>query len=299
MKKKIGIIGAGVVGTAVGVVLKENGFEITGVYDRKTESTEQLVARTGGKACSTPREVSHLADILFITTSDTAIAAVVDQLVADQAVRSGQILIHMSGAQTTEVMDKSKIMGARVLSVHPLQSFARPEQAMANLPGSVFSIEGDAEAYDEAIKIVEALGGEYFFIDREAKVLYHAGACVVSNYLVTVVDMGVKLLVAAGIPSPMAVRALLPLIMGTVNNIEKIGVPQALTGPIARGDQGTVIKHLERMQTDCPELVDLYRWLGAYTARVAVEKGSIDAAMGAQLKNMMFQKNNEEAVVDS
>ena len=270
MGKKVGIIGAGVVGTAVGVVLNNKGYEITSVYDIKFESTIELVERIGCTAFTSPQEVSRSADMLFITTSDTAIENVVDSLADYDAFHAGQIIVHMSGAQSSEILDRAKDFGALVLSVHPLQSFADVERAISNLPGSIFSIEGDREAYDTAVCIVETLGGEYFFIDRKAKPLYHAGACVVSNYLVTLIDFGIKLLELTGIPRQMATRALLPLINGTVNNVENIGIPNALTGPIARGDLGTILKHLNCLQEMAPELMRLYSWLGFYTAQIAV-----------------------------
>lgn len=276
MERKIGIIGAGVVGTAVGVVLRHKGYEITSVYDIKFESTKELVERIGCTAYTSPQEVSRSADILFITTSDTAIEDVVDSLADSGAFCPGQVIVHMSGAQSSEILDRAKDFGAHVLSVHPLQSFADVERAIDILPGSIFSIEGDREAYDTAVCIVETLGGEYFFIDRKAKPLYHAGACVVSNYLVTIIDFGVKLLESTGIPRQVATRALLPLINGTVNNVENIGIPKALTGPIARGDFTTIFKHLDCLEEMAPELMKLYSWLGFYTAQIAVEKGSID-----------------------
>ncbi|MEN6347900.1 MAG: Rossmann-like and DUF2520 domain-containing protein [Syntrophomonas sp.] len=276
MKNRIGIIGAGVVGTAVGVVLKEKGYEITGVTDIKSESTKELVDRIGCTFCPSPQEVSRSAELLFITTSDTAIQDVVDLLANSRAFCAGQIIIHMSGAQSSEILDRAKEFGAGVLSVHPLQSFASLDRAIENLPGSVFSIEGDAEVYDDAVRIVEAFAGEYFFIDRKAKPLYHAGACAVSNYLVTVVNLGIKLLEAAGIPRDMAAKALLPLINGTVRNIEKVGIPQALTGPISRGDLGTVKRHLDRLHETAAELINLYSYLGFCTAEIAEEKKTID-----------------------
>lgn len=278
MNEKIGIIGAGVVGTAVGVVLHSKGFEVTGVYDVKPESTMMLVERTGCAAFPTPQEVSRSADILFITTSDSSIQAVADELAACQAFRQGQTVLHMSGAHSSEILDKAKEFEARVLSVHPLQSFASLDRAIDNLPGSVFSIEGDADAQNQAVKIVKALGGEYFFIERKAKPLYHAGACVVSNYLVAVVDLGVKLLEATGISGEVAIKALMPLITGTVNNLQSIGVPQALTGPIARGDISTVLEHQKCMEEQTPGLLGLYNSLGYYTADVARAKGTIDEA---------------------
>jgi len=275
--KKMGIIGAGVVGTAIGVILSTKGYEITGVCDSKSESTRQLVDRIGTKVYLDPRDVARSADILFITTGDSKIEEVVDLLANAGAFSPAQTVIHMSGAQTSAILDRAKQQGAQAVSVHPLQSFANLEGAIANLPGSVFSIEGDEAAHAVAVEVVKALGGEYFFIAREAKPLYHAGACVVSNYLVTLIDLGVKLLAAAGIPADAARTALMPLVRGSVNNIEKIGIPGALTGPIARGDINTVNNHLERMREMAPQLVQLYSLLGFYTAPVAEAKGTIDS----------------------
>ena len=98
----------------------------------------------------------------------------------------------------------------------------------------------------------------------------------VSNYLVTVLDLGMKLLESTGIPPSMATRALMPLVHGTINNVENIGIPRALTGPIARGDISTINKHLDCMEEMAPELVKLYTLLGSYTAPIAREKGTID-----------------------
>lgn len=276
MKRKMGIIGSGVVGTAIGVVLNAKGYEITGIHDIQSESTHKLVERIGCRAYLDPQDVARLSDILFITSNDSAIQQVVDDLADKKAFHSGQVVVHMSGAQSSEILDRAKQFGAQVLSVHPLQSFANLEGAIENLPGSVFSIEGDKAAYGAAVCIVESLGGEYFFIDRKAKPLYHAGACVVSNYLVTLLDFGMKFLQTTGIPASMASRALMPLVHGTIKNVENIGIPNALTGPIARGDISTITKHLECMEEMAPELVKLYTLLGFYTSPIAQQKGTID-----------------------
>lgn len=295
--KKIGIIGAGVVGTAVGVVLDQKGYEITGIYDIKPESTRQLVDRIHCLSYRTPEEVSCSADMLFITPCDSAIGNVVNVLADRGAFYPGQIIVHMSGAQSSEVLDRAKEFGAHVLSVHPLQSFANLDMAINNLPGSVFSIEGDKDAYDAAVCIVETLGGEYFFIDRKAKPLYHAGACVVSNYLVTLIDFGVKLLESTGIPKNLATKALMPLINGTVRNVENIGIPKALTGPIARGDLSTILKHLDCLEEMAPELTRLYSWLGFYTAQIAVEKGTIDVRAMEEFQKLFIQELSRVASV--
>lgn len=294
--KKIGIIGTGVVGTAIGVVLSTKGYEITGIYDINAESTIQLAERIFCTAYGSPQEVSRAADILFITSNDNAIREVVDTLADCNGFHSGQIVVHMSGAQSSEILDRAKDFGAKVLSVHPLQAFANFEMAVQNLPGSVFSIEGDTDAYDAAVCIVETLGGEYFFIDRRAKPLYHAGACVVSNYLVTLIDLGVKLLESTGIPKSLAAKALLPLINGTIKNVEQIGIPKALTGPIARGDLSTIVKHLDCLEDMAPELLELYSRLGIQTSQIALEKGTIDAATMEEFQQVFFKEIAETTV---
>lgn len=296
MSKNIGIIGAGVVGTAIGVVLQNKGYEITGVYDKKIESTKALVERIGCTTFISAQELSCLVDILFITTPDSAIKAVADKLATENAFTAGQLVIHMSGAHSSELLDKAREQGARVLSLHPLQSFANVETAIKNLPGSMFSLEGDADAYPLGIEIIENLGGNYFFIDRQAKPLYHAGACVVSNYLVTVIDLGIKLLEKTGLPREMAVASLMPLINGTISNIESSGIPEALTGPVSRGDLDTVYNHLICMEKIEPGLLNLYSCLGYYTAEVAYAKGTID---GEQKKEFQQLFNKSGTAVHS
>ncbi|KUG04997.1 hypothetical protein ASZ90_017606 [hydrocarbon metagenome] len=284
MSKKVGIIGAGVVGTAIGVVLHDKGYEITGVHDKKSESTKTLVDRIECATYASPQEVSRSTDILFITTTDSAIQSVVDELANSRAFTDGQVVIHMSGAQSSEILNKARHFGARILSLHPLQSFANLEMAINNIPGSIFSIEGDKDTYAVGIDMVEKLEGEYFFIDPAAKPLYHAGACVVSNYLVTVINLGIKLMEITGVPREMTVKALLPLIKGTIRNIETVGIPDALTGPISRGDISTILNHLACMEETGAELIDLYSCLGYYTSQVALEKGTIDMEQMTQFQ---------------
>ncbi len=276
MTTKISIIGSGVVGTAIGVILGSQGYEIAGVYDARREAVAQLVEKTGCRTFLNPEEAARAADVIFITCNDSAISEVADILADKGSIHCGQTVIHTSGAHSAAILDRAKECGAKVVSVHPLQSFANLDAAVVNLPGSVFSIEGDREAYDIAVELVKALGGEYFFIDSDAKPLYHAGACVVSNYLVTLIDLGGRLLEKAGIPAEQAHQALMPLVRGTLNNIEKTGIPRALTGPIARGDIATVSKHLACLESVAEEQNELYRRLGYHTIPIARAKGSIN-----------------------
>ncbi len=287
MKKRVGIIGAGVVGTAMGVILSRQGWEVTGVYDLRPESTRFLAQEVGARIGSSPTEVSRSADVVLVTTSDSAIEGVVRGIAKEGGFREGQFVAHMSGALSSDVLWAAREQGAITLSVHPVQSFASVERALQNLPGSVFSIEGDERGFELAAEVVRTLGGEFFFIDKKAKPLYHASACVVSNYLVTLVDFGLQLMEQAGIPRESAHRALLPLIEGTVNNIVNIGIPGALTGPIARGDVATVTRHLDSIRGMMPEWLGFYRVVGYHTVDVARAKGTIDEETALTLKNLL------------
>jgi predicted short-subunit dehydrogenase-like oxidoreductase (DUF2520 family) len=160
--------------------------------------------------------------------------------------------------------------------MHPLQSFADVETAVQALPGSFFFLEGDAEAVDLLRSLVISIDGRPVPLASSSKALYHAAACAASNYLVTLVDYAAALLGKAGVPDDVALPALLPLVAGTVRNLEAVGLPDALTGPIARGDLGTVRAHLAALRRAPGDLVRLYVALARKTVEVALRKGRIE-----------------------
>jgi predicted short-subunit dehydrogenase-like oxidoreductase (DUF2520 family) len=274
MRKSLGIIGTGAVGSALGILLHRQGYALAGVYDIDRSRSRNLIETTGCQLMAAPEEVAQVADILFITTKDAQIQGVVEDLAEKGAFFPGQIVIHTSGSQSAHIMAAASAGGAFLLSLHPLQSFANDAMAIENIPGSVFSIEGDKQVYDVAVSLVELLEGEYFFINEQAKPVYHAGACVVSNYLVGLMHLGVQLLVSADVPEELAQKALLPLLRGTVHNLENMPPAEALTGPIARGDAETIEKQLAGMEQLIPEMTQLYSELGLYTTRLAAKKGT-------------------------
>lgn len=281
---KVAIIGAGSVGTAVGVLLARAGYEMAGVASRTPESAARLASRLGAPSYERPEEAARVADIVLITTSDQAIGKVAREVALAGGFRAGQAAIHFSGSLTSEVLEPAARAGAIALSIHPLQSCPSGEAGIRNLPRAVYSIEGDQRGYELAEKLVRALGSSsFFFIDKEAKPLYHAAACVASNYLVTLLRLSQDLLARAGMPVEMVFPALLPLIQGTLDNIAAMGIPLALTGPIARGDVGTIQDHLAAMQARAPELISFYSLLAQQTIDLAQEKGTLSPEKAAQL----------------
>jgi predicted short-subunit dehydrogenase-like oxidoreductase (DUF2520 family) len=184
-------------------------------------------------------------------------------------------VVHCSGADSIEILQAAKDSGAQVGAFHPLQTFVNTEQALANIPGSTFVLEAEEPLLSTLKNMATELEGQLIELKANNKVLYHAAAVIASNYMVTLVKLATDLWQSFGISSHQASRALLPLIRGTLSNIDTAGIPQCLTGPIARGDTGTVSKHLDALRRSAPSLLSSYRELGLQTIPIALAKGKI------------------------
>jgi predicted short-subunit dehydrogenase-like oxidoreductase (DUF2520 family) len=263
---KFGVIGAGIVGTAIAVRLEEAGHECIGVETRSEASYERFCRYISKKRIPLEEWVPE-ADLIFITTQDGMIRSAAKNLAERQLYKPSQIWIHCSGSQKAEILKENPALPIKTLSMHPIQTFAEIDEALRLLPGTHFGLEG--EAVEEGERIVQDLGGISHPLDPEKKPLYHAGSVMVSNYLVTLADMAVQLFSLAGIPKEDALQSLIPLMQGTLRNLDKVGLPQALTGPIARGDSEVVRSHLECLP---PELEQVYKALGLSTLGIAQVK---------------------------
>jgi predicted short-subunit dehydrogenase-like oxidoreductase (DUF2520 family) len=274
--QKVAIIGAGVVGTALGYLLKKAGYEIAGIASRTRTSAQKARKFIGQGDVSTDLSaVARKADIVFITTSDTAIEDACRSIASGGGFRQGAFVLHTCGALPSGILRSAKKRGAKTGSLHPLQSLANVKEAVKNLPGSYFCVEGDPEAVAVAKEVVRALKGKEIAIQVTKKPLYHAGACAASNFLVATVGFGLDLFQAAGISRQDSIAALMPLIKGTVRNIESLGIPAALTGPIARGDARVVEDHLCALSKKGKLMTALYTELGKYTVTTGIRKGTL------------------------
>ncbi|NLO90161.1 MAG: DUF2520 domain-containing protein [Clostridia bacterium] len=287
---RAGFIGAGVVGTAMGKLIKEKGFEIEGYCSRSLESAKRAAKATGSRRYEDPAELASKCPLLFITTPDSAIGETAEKLAEKGAFFKGQVVAHMSGSLGADVLSPARDHGAFLLSIHPLQSCADVEQGVKNLSRAVFSLEGDKEGIEVGKRIVEAIGGRYFIISREDKALYHAALCVVSNYLVSLFSMGSQMLLAAGIDESLLTQALIPLMEGTLENLKHLKPPAALTGPIARGDAETVEAHLRVLEDKLPQYLEAYRILGLETLKLSREKGHISPERAKAIGELLKEK---------
>ena len=287
---KLGFIGAGTVGTALSVRLSSRGYRVAAVSSRSQTSARNLAqAISGCRALNNNQEVADTAELIFITTPDDAIAPVVSQI----QWHAGQRVVHCSGADSTDILEPAKRLGAQVGVFHPLQTFASVSQAMENMPGSTFVIEAEEPLLSILKDMANALDGNWVELKASDKVIYHAAAVIACNYLVTLVKLATDLWQTFSIPPHQATQVLLPLLRGTINNIDTIGIPQCLTGPIARGDTGTIKKHLKALQKIAPAVLSTYRELGLQTIPIALAKGKINQQQAQELQAILKQPEHD------
>jgi predicted short-subunit dehydrogenase-like oxidoreductase (DUF2520 family) len=281
---KLGFIGAGTVGTALAIRLSSKGYQIAAVSSRSQTSARKLAdAISGCYASNNNQDVADASELVFVTTPDDAIASVVSQI----QWHAGQSVVHCSGADSTDILEPAKKSGAQIGVFHPLQTFASVKQAIENMPGSTFVLEAEEPLLNTLKDMATALDGRWVELKASDKVVYHAAAVIACNYLVTLVKLATDLWQTFNIPPNQATQALLPLLRGTIHNIETISIPQCLTGPIARGDTGTIKKHLNALQKTSPTLLSIYRELGLQTIPIALAKGKINQHQAHDLEAIL------------
>jgi predicted short-subunit dehydrogenase-like oxidoreductase (DUF2520 family) len=280
----LGFIGAGPVGTTFGVRLSERGYRVAAVADIQADRTGRFARRVPGcRVCTDNQEVADAAEMVFITTADDYIAKVCSEL----RWRKGQAAVHCSGAGTVQSLEAARRQGALVGSIHPCQTFSGIEQAIENLPGSTFGIEAEEPLKSRLTEIALALKGDIVYLTSEDKVLYHAAAAIACNYFTTLVKLATGLWENFGKTPADGIKAYLPLLRGTLNSIEKVGYPQCLTGPIARGDVATVGRHLAALEKYAPHMLALYKELGTFTVPIGRDKGTLPPEKAGQLLQLL------------
>lgn len=281
---KIGFVGAGTVGTALAVRLSQRGCPVIAASSRSLSSAQKLAELVNNcQVCQTAQEVADAAQLVFITTPDDVIAGVASEVQWHEE----QGVVHCSGAHSVDILEPAKRLGAAIGSFHPLQTFASYQQAIENLPGSTFVVEAEEPLLSQLKGLACILDGSYVELKPGNKVLYHAAAVFVSNYLVTLVKLALDLWQDFGVAPDEATKALLPLLKGTINNIDNIGLPHCLTGPVARGDLSTIGKHLSALEAKDYSLLITYKELGLQTVPIALAKGRIDEHRAEEITTLL------------
>ena len=280
----LGFIGAGRMGTALAWGLARKGYAVAAVASRSRNSAERLAASIAG--CRIMPDAQSLADsveLVLMTVPDDAIAATCAAL----NWRAGQAVVHCSGATELLALSPAASSGARTGGFHPLQMFTEPETALRGLPGCTIAVEAEPPLLETLCAMAEALGCHALRLPPGKRALYHAGAVYVAAFVNALVQDALAVWSPLGLSQADAIRALLPLLRGTADSIERSGPAQGMAGPVSRGDVGTVEKHVRALGALDAGLLDLYRRLALRTVTLGIERGSLAPEKAAALRELL------------
>ncbi|HYE99477.1 MAG TPA: DUF2520 domain-containing protein [Planctomycetota bacterium] len=270
---RVAIIGAGKAGRALGRLARRAGYAIGPVVCRTRAHAEAAAAFIGA---GEPGAEPIGAELTLLAVPDEAIPRVAASL----KLPPRAVVAHTCGTHGAAVLRPCRPAGA----LHPLRSFADPGRAVEAFRGTFCAVDGDPDAVRALEAFVRRIGGRPLRVRSGRKALYHAGAVFASNYVVAVLDAALSLFQRAGLARDEAVEALAGLAGGTVANVRAVGLPDALTGPIERGDAATVGRHLDALRRHAPGLTELYARLGRRTVGIARAKGTLGRSAAGRLQ---------------
>jgi predicted short-subunit dehydrogenase-like oxidoreductase (DUF2520 family) len=280
-KPSIAMMGAGNLGTALALSLREAGYPIESVIARRGKSltrAKRLARQIGASAVLGGEEVR--ARVLWLCVPDSEIARVALSL-AEKFQGKGKIVLHSSGALGSEILEPLRRKGAAVASVHPLMTFVK--RSRPSLVGVSFAIEGDPVAVRAARGIVHDLGSESCAISQREKNAYHAWGTFASPLLTALLATTERVAGLAGVGRKAARQRMLPILLQTVRNYGTLGAAAGFSGPIVRGDLETVWRHLEVLRT-----ASIPRQVYLALARAALEY--LPAKNKASLKRLLERR---------
>ncbi|CAM3718588.1 Rossmann-like and DUF2520 domain-containing protein [Nocardioides zeicaulis] len=264
---RVGVIGAGRVGAVLARALRDAGHDVVAAAGESDASRSRIAALLPGVRPAKPTEVARAADLLLLTVPDDMLANVVRVLSDSGAIRPGQVVVHTSGRHGLAVLAPARAAGARTAAVHPAMTFTGTDVDLPRLAGCVFGVTADAADRPLVEALVADLGGRAMWVPEERRTLYHAGLAHGANHLVTLVTEAMETLSAAGADDPAG--TLRPLLAAALDNALEHG-DAALTGPIVRGDVGTVRAHVAGLVADAPQTLPSY---------VAMARATLDRAL--------------------
>ena len=278
----VGVVGAGRVGAVLGAALQRAGHHLAGVAAVSRESLRRAESLVPDAPVLPPDQVAADADLLVLSVPDDVLADLVRGFAAAKAVRPGTMVAHTSGAHGFGVLDPLTRIGALPMALHPVMTFTGTEVDLQRLAGACFGVTAPEELRLAAEALVIEMGSEPVWIEEAARPLYHAALAVGANHLVTLVAQAADMLAQAGVKQPS--RMLGPLLGAALDNALRRG-DLALTGPVARGDAGTVRAHLATLDT--PESVGAYLAMSRLTAVRALAAGVLTPERAAALLDVL------------
>ncbi|MGW5866369.1 Rossmann-like and DUF2520 domain-containing protein [Streptomyces sp. NPDC055239] len=280
----VGVVGAGRVGPALAAALQLAGHRPVAVSGVSEASVRRAALLLPDVPLVTPAQVLERADLVLLTVPDDALPSLVEGLVETEAVRPGQLMVHTSGRYGTKVLEPALRAGALPLALHPAMTFTGTPVDVQRLAGCSFGVTAPEELRLAAEALVIEMGGEPEWIAEESRPLYHAALALGANHLVTLVAESMDLLKDAGVQAPD--RMLGPLLGAALDNALRSG-DAALTGPVARGDAGTVAAHVAELRKHAPQTVAGYLAMARATADRALAHGLLKPELAEDLLGVL------------
>ena len=288
---KLSIVGAGRVGQTLGRLGREVGYEIADIVCRSRRSATLATRFIGA---GTPRAASsrtlQAASVIFITTPDDRISDAVRMIEENRQAIGRAVVLHTSGALASDALAALREARFAVGSCHPLQTFESPRRALTLIRQSRFCVEGDARAVRAARTYVRRVGARSFEIPTAMKPLYHAAAVMASGGVTALLSVSLEALRECGLNEMQARRVLLPLTAATVENVREVGPRRALTGPVRRGDIGTVRRNLEALAAGDERWLAIYGLLAAHS--LSLIESELDRPVVTALRRLL--KNSSQ-----
>ncbi|HWC36090.1 MAG TPA: DUF2520 domain-containing protein [Mycobacteriales bacterium] len=280
----VGVISAGRVGAVLGAALARAGHRVSAVAAVSDASRNRAARLLPDVAIRPTDQVAAGIDLLLLAVPDDELAALVSGLAAAGTLRRGTMVAHTSGAYGTTVLAPLTEQGALPLAIHPVMTFTGTDVDLQRLDGAAWGVTSDEVLRPVAETLVIEMGGEPSFIAEELRPLYHAGLAFAANHLITLVTQAAELLHTSGVEQPQ--RMLGPLLGAALDNALRVG-DRALTGPVARGDAGTVAVHLRTLVEHAPQAIDAYVAMGRLTAGRALASGILDVEQASALLDVL------------
>ncbi len=280
----VGIIGAGAVGTALGIALDRAGWPVGAVASRDPARRQRFLERVpGARGFAEATALVDDVELIILAVPDDMVASVAASL----RLYAGQAMVHTSGLLGVDVLQPALAAGTQAGAFHPLVAFADLERALESLPGATIAIEGDDELAAHLAEMAEAIGGIPVRLAPGSKAAYHAAAVLAAGGVVALLDTIREIAAVVGLDEAGALQIYLPLLEQTVANARALGVAAALTGPATRGDAGTIAAHLAALQSGAPDTLPVYRALLDRSIRIAADRGALSPDAAEQLRTAL------------
>ncbi|MBU9389932.1 DUF2520 domain-containing protein [Burkholderia multivorans] len=279
---RLGFIGAGRLARCVAQRFADAGFPVVAIASRTPESARTLAARIDGcRAVDTPQDVVDAADLIFLTVPDDHLAPTAAALRFDASRAAQQAIVHCSGASAVEVLDPAKRQHVATGGFHPLYLFGGTDADLARIDGCSVTIEADGTLHATLLRLVAALGCHPLSIPAGGRMLYHAAAHYAASFALCGLAEAVELWRGLGFDEEAALRALLPMLAGTIETARDKGLANALAGPVSRGDTGIVERQLALLDARGGDHATLYALMTRRAIALAAKRAAPPASLPA------------------